>query len=170
VRPGWPTVAALLVATFLQASIAPHLAVFGVVPNVLLLVVVTLALVEGPVPGAFAGFTAGVLLDMLGTSVIGPWALVLCVVGYVAGTLNANMFAEGWLLPITVAFMASLLAELSYGLLLAVLGVGGPFVVTLTHIVIPAAVYNTALAVLVYPWLARLLRQDPGMTEFRRMA
>lgn len=169
-RPGWPTVAALLVAMFLQASIAPHLAVFGVVPNLFLLVVVTLALVEGPVPGAFAGFTAGVLLDMLGTSVIGPWALVLCVVGYVAGTLNANMFAEGWLLPITVAFMASLLAELSYGLLLAVLGVGGPFVVTLTHIVVPATVYNTALAVLVYPWLARLLRQDPGMTEFRRMA
>ena len=107
---------------------------------------------------------------MLGTSVIGPWALVLTVVGYVAGTLHAQMFAEGWLLPVSVVFIASALAEFSYGMLLAVLGVGGPFVVGLTHIVIPAAVYNTALAVLVYPWLARLLRQDSGMTEFRRLA
>jgi rod shape-determining protein MreD len=169
-KPGWPTAAALVAAMILQASVAPHLAVFGVVPNMFLLVVVTLALVEGPVPGAFAGFAGGLLLDMLGTSVIGPWALVLTVVGYAAGTLNAQMFAEGWLLPVSVVFIASALAEFSYGMLLAVLGIGGPFVVGLTHIVIPAAVYNTALAVLVYPWLARLLRQDAGMTEFRRLA
>lgn len=169
-KVGWPTGAALVAATILQAGIAPHLAVFGVVPNMFLLVVVTLALVEGPIPGAFAGFTAGLLLDMLGTSAIGPWALVLGVVGYVAGTLNAHMFAEGWLLPVSVVFMASVLSEFSYGILLAVLGIGGPFVVVLTHIVVPAAVYNTALAVLVYPWLARMLRQDPGMTEFRRLA
>ncbi len=169
-KPGWPIVAALVVATILQAGIAPHLAVFGVVPNMFLLVVVTLALVEGPVSGALAGFTAGLLLDMLGSSVIGPWALVLAVVGYVAGTLGARMFAEGWLLPVSVVLAASLLAELSYGILLAVLGMGGPFIVVLTHIVLPAAAYNTALAVVVYPWLARLLRQDPGMTEFRRLA
>jgi rod shape-determining protein MreD len=166
----WPTAAALLGAMILQAGVAPHLAVFGVVPNLLLLVVVTLGLVEGPVAGSVAGFIAGLLLDMLGTAVIGPWALVLCVVGYVAGTLSANMFAEGWLLPVTVVFVASLIAELSYGLLLAVLGVGGPFVLVFTRIVGPAATYNTALAILAYPWLARVLRQSPSMTEFRRLS
>lgn len=166
----WPTVAALLGATILQAGIAPHLAVFGVVPNFYLLVVVTLALVEGPVAGSVAGFVAGVLLDMLGTGVIGPWALVLSVVGYGAGTLSAHMFAEGWLLPVSVVFVASLAAELAYGVLLAVLGAGGPFLLTLTRIVGPAAAYNTALAFLVYPFLARLLRQDATMTEFRRLA
>lgn len=166
----WPTVAALVVATVLQAAIAPHMAVFGVVPNLLLLVVVTLALFEGPVAGASCGFVAGLLLDLLGTSIVGPWALVLTVVGYVAGTLGAAMFAEGWLLPLTVVFVASLLAELAYGVLLGILGVGGPFLLTLTRLVIPAAVYNTALAVLVYPWLGRLLRTEKGMTELRRIA
>lgn len=166
----WSTAAALLGATVLQAGLAPHLAVFGVVPNFYLLVVVTLALVEGPVAGASAGFVAGLLLDMLGSSVIGPWALVLSVIGYVAGSLSANMFAEGWLLPLSVVFMASFLAEVSYGLLLAVLGQGGPFFGTLAGIVIPAALYNTAIAFLVYPWLARALRQTPSMTEFRRLS
>ncbi len=166
----WPTALALLGATFLQAGIAPHLSVFGVVPNLFLLVVVTLGFVEGPTAGSVAGFVAGLLLDMLGMSAIGPWALVLSVVGFVAGTLSANMFAEGWLLPVTVVFVASLLAELAYGLLLAVLGVGGPFMLTLTRIVGPAALYNTALAVVAYPWLARVLRQSPSMAQFRRVA
>jgi rod shape-determining protein MreD len=166
----WPTALALFAATVLQAGIAPHLTAWGVVPNLYLLVVVTLGLVEGPVAGSVSGFVAGLLLDMLGTSVIGPWALVLSAVGYVAGMLSANMFAEGWLLPVTVVFVVSLLAELAYGLLLGVLGAGGPFLLTLTRIVGPASLYNTALAFLVYPWLSRFLRQDPAMTEFRRLA
>lgn len=165
-----PTAGALLGATVLQAALAPHLAAFHVVPNFFLLVVVTLALVEGPIAGSAAGFVAGLLLDMLGTSVIGPWALVLAVVGYVAGSMSANMFAEGWLLPLSVVFMAGFLAELSYGLLLAVLGAGGSFFGTLASVVVPAALYNTALAFLVYPWLARALRQTPSMAEFRRLS
>jgi rod shape-determining protein MreD len=166
----WPTAGALAVATILQAAVAPHMAVFGVVPNLILLVVVTLALFEGPVAGAVVGFVGGLLLDLLGATVIGPWALVLCVVGYVAGSLSAAMFAEGWLLPVTVVFVASLLSEISYGLILAVLGLGGPFWTSLVRIMIPAAVYNTALAVLVFPWLGRFLQQDRTMTEFRRLA
>jgi rod shape-determining protein MreD len=170
VNRAWPTAAALLVATILQAALAPHLAVFGVVPNLLLLVVVTLALFEGPIAGTVAGFVAGLLLDLLGTAVIGPWALVLSVVGYVAGTLGSSMFAEGWLLPVTVVFVTSLMAEFSYGLILATLGLGGPFLSSLLRIMLPAAVYNTALAVLVFPWLGQLLQQDRSMTEFRRLA
>jgi hypothetical protein len=95
---------------------------------------------------------------------------VLTIVGYAAGTLTANMFAEGWLMPVTVVFIASLFAEVGYGLILTVLGVGGPFFSSLVRIMLPAAVYNTALAVLAYPWLARVLRQDRSMTEFRRLA
>ena len=34
---------------------------------------------------------------------------------------------------------------------------------------LPGAVYNTALALLVYPWLARFLRRDRPMTTFRRL-
>lgn len=166
----WPTAAALLVATILQASLAPHLVVFAVVPNLLLLVVVTLALFEGPIAGSVAGFVAGLLLDLLGTTVVGPWALVLSIVGYTAGTLSSSMFAEGWLLPVTVVFVTSLLGEIGYGLILATLGLGGPFLASLVRIMIPAAVYNTALAVLVFPWLGQLLQQDRGMTEFRRLA
>jgi rod shape-determining protein MreD len=165
-----PTALALLVAVVLQIAVAPQLAVFGVVPNVIFLVVVTLALVEGPVAGSVAGFIGGLLFDLLGASVVGPYALVFTIVGYAAGLLQANMFAESWLLPVSVVFVAGLAAEIAYGLVAVVLDVGTPFWYALGRIMLPGAVYNTALAVLLYPVLARFLRQDRPVKSLRRLA
>jgi len=169
-RRALPTIAAIFVAVLLQVGLAPYMAIGGVTPNFLLLVVVTLALVEGPTPGAASGFAAGLLFDLLGTGPVGPMALVLAVTGYVAGLLHEQMFAEGWLLPLTVLAVASLAAELAYGLLLMLMGAGGPFWSSLLTIMLPGAVYNTALGLLVYPWLARFLRPDQQMKTFRRLA
>lgn len=161
---------ALLAAVGLQIALASRLAIFGIVPNLVFLVVVTLALVEGPVAGCVAGFVGGLLFDLLGASVVGPYALVFCVVGYIAGLLQANMFAEGWLLPVSVVFVAGLGAEIAYGLIMAVLDVGMPFGAALMTVMLPGAVYNTALAVLLYPLLTRLLRPDRTVKSFRRLA
>ena len=164
-----PTLAALLVATVLQAGLAPYLAIAGVTPNFLLLVVVTIALVEGPGPGAAVGFTAGLIFDLLGSGPVGPMILVLTLTGYLAGLMHENMFAEGWLLPLTVMAIASLSAEVAYGLILILLGSGAPFWVTFFTKMLPGAVYNTVLALLIYPWLARFLRQDRPITTFERL-
>ena len=165
-----PTTAAILGAALLQVGLAPYIAIAGVVPNVLQLVVVTLALVEGPAAGATAGFAAGLLFDLVGAGPVGPMVLVLTVTGYMAGLLHENMFAEGWLLPLTVLAIASLASALAYGLLLDILGAGGPFFSAFFLKMLPEALYDTALALLVYPWLARFLRQDRPMTTFRRLA
>jgi rod shape-determining protein MreD len=165
-----PAAAAVLAGVILQVSVAPHLAVFGVVPNVIFLVVVTVALTQGPVAGGVSGLVGGLVFDLLGTSVVGPYGLVLAMVGYFAGMLSANLFAEGWLLPVTVVAVASLTAEIAYGIVLAVLGTGVGFWHALVTIMLPGAVYQTALAVIAYPLLARILRTERPMKSFRRLA
>jgi len=165
-----PPAGALLAAVVLQVALAPQIAVFGVVPNFIFLVVVTLALVEGPVAGGVCGFVGGLLFDLLGTSVVGPYALVLTLVGYVAGMLSASMFAEGWLLPVTVVAIASLITEITYAIVLAVLGVATSFWSSLFTLMLPSALYHTVLVVLAYPWLARVLRPERQIKSFRRLA
>lgn len=161
---------ALVAAIVLQVALAPQIAVFGVVPNLVFLVVVTLALLEGPVTGCVAGFAGGLLFDLLGASVVGPYALVFCVAGYVAGLIQANMFAEGWLLPVSVVLIASVGAEITYGVIMSVLDIGLPFWSALVRIMLPGAVYNTVLAVLLYPLMTRVLRRDRTVKSFRRVA
>jgi len=161
---------AVFAAAILQVFLAPNIAIGGAVPNFMLIVGITLALVQGPVTGAVAGFAAGLVFDLLNTGPVGLMALVLAITCWIAGLLFQQMFAEGWLLPLTVLGVSSLAAGLAYGLILRMLGEGGPFVASLLTITLPGAVYNTALALLVYPWLARFLRQERPMQTFRRLA
>lgn len=166
----WTTVGALVAALILQVALAPHMAIGIVIPSFLVLVVITLSFVEGPSSGAVSGFVAGLLLDLLSTSPIGAWALVLSATGYTAGLLQENLFAEGWLAPVTVAVIAALLADFSYLLVLTILGVGPDFWESLVRAVLPRAVYNAVLVLLAYPWLARFLRSDRSVKSFRRLA
>lgn len=163
-------IGAIVVSFLLQVLVAPHVAILGAVPSFPVLVVITLAIVEGPAAGAVSGFAAGLVLDFLGTGPVGAWALVLVVVGYAAGMLQENLFAEGWLQPLTVAVVVSVLAELSYLVLMAVLGSGAPFWRSVVSVVLPRGVYDVVLAVLFYPWLARVLHADQPVRSFRRIA
>jgi rod shape-determining protein MreD len=160
----------ILGALLLQVGVAPYISIAGVVPNFLLLAAVTLALVEGPSYGAASGFACGLAYDLLGTGPVGPMALVLAVTGFIAGLMEKNLFAESWLLPLTVLGVASLASEFSYGIILSVLGAGGSFLRSSLTIMLPGAVYDTVLALLVYPWLARFLRRDQPIRQFRRLA
>ncbi len=164
-----PTALAILAALAAQVALAPHLALGGSVPNLLLLVVVTLAFVRGAGSGLYGGFFAGLALDLIGTGPVGAWAMVLALTGYATGMAAANVFAEGWLLPTTVAALASLVAETAYALHLALLGQGATFWDSLTGRALPEAVYTAVLALLAYPWLVRFLRREPRLTQFGRV-
>jgi rod shape-determining protein MreD len=166
----FPAAVALVAGVILQVSLAPHLAVFGVVPNIVFLVVVTIALTQGPIAGGVSGLVGGLIFDLLGSGLVGPYGLVLAVVGYAAGMLSANLFAEGWRLPVTVVAVASISAEIAYGVVLAILGTGVPFWHSLVTVMLPGALYHTALAVIAYPLLARLLRTERPMKSFRRLS
>lgn len=62
----------------------------GTAPDIVLVLVVTLALTRGPVTGMLTGFFAGLALDLAppGGYLIGGSALVFCVIGYGCGRLG----------------------------------------------------------------------------------
>ncbi|MHB9003005.1 MAG: rod shape-determining protein MreD [Coriobacteriia bacterium] len=165
-----PSAIVLLAAFLLQVAIAPQMAIGSAVPNMILLAVVSVALTNGAAAGATAGFMGGLAFDLIGLAPVGPAALVMAVVGYIAGSLHTNMFAEGWRLPVTVVALASLFAEFSYAVVLAVVGAGAPLGSAFVSIMLPTAVYNVVLVMLVFPLMARFLRREQQMTTFRRLA
>ena len=84
-------IAALVVAAVvLQTAVLSQVAIDGVVPDLVLVLVVAAALVRGPEVGAVTGFVAGLAIDLAppADQVAGRWALALVVVGYLAGRLR----------------------------------------------------------------------------------
>jgi rod shape-determining protein MreD len=160
----------MLGALLVQVALVPNVAVGGVTPNVLLLAAVTIALVKGSRAGIVAGFVGGLLFDLLGSGPIGVGAMVFCVVAFVAASLKENTFADGWLVPLVIVFLASLVGEIGYMTVLAVLGQGAGTLGGILGRALPAGLYNVVVAVVFYPWVARFLRRDKPMTTFRRLA
>ena len=153
---------AVSAALVLQVSVFPHLAVQGVVPNLVLLVVVGAALVHGSELGLVLGFGAGLLLDLAPPAdhVAGRWALALMVVGYVAGRLTSGRTSPMQRLGVAAAssFVGTSVFALT-GLLLRDPAVG---VGELLRVEVISLAWDVGLALLVLPLVIGLFaRVEP---------
>src|SRR3989442_2309638 len=74
-----------------HATLAPALGIHGVTPDLPLIVVVLLALRQGPEFGCVAGFAAGLLQDATGGGLIGVQALTKAVIGFTMGAAGSRL-------------------------------------------------------------------------------
>ncbi|MGN6160610.1 MAG: rod shape-determining protein MreD [Marmoricola sp.] len=83
----------LLVLITTQDAVLRYLSVWGVVPNLALLLVIAAAVVRGSDYGAGLGFVAGLLLDLVppATGTAGRWALALVIAGFLAGKVSGDV-------------------------------------------------------------------------------
>jgi rod shape-determining protein MreD len=108
----------LLGAILIQLIILDNLRLpGGAGPDLVLLTVVALAACAGPVEGMLGGFAAGLALDVAppASHLVGQYALVFCLVGYVAGVIGADPDQSAWL-PLAVVAVGSAVGELLYSL------------------------------------------------------
>ncbi|MFD5618011.1 rod shape-determining protein MreD [Streptomyces yangpuensis] len=161
----------VVVALVIQVTVLGRLQLPGAVPDLLLLTVVSLALVYGHVSGALIGFGAGLLADLAPPAdhAAGRYALVLCVIGYVAGLVrpDGGRFRSAWgpMLTVVAAAIGSTLLYAGVG---ALVGDTAARHVGLTGLVFTATLYDLLLAPFTVPWimaLARRAENDPMAVE-----
>ncbi len=80
-------VVTLFVAVILQFTLLSRLGLPGATPDLVIVCVVAIALAMGPVQGAVAGFTAGILVDLAppGGTLLGVNAIVYIAIGFITG-------------------------------------------------------------------------------------
>lgn len=161
--------AALIVAAMVvQVSILARLGLPGAVPDLLLLVVIGLALVYGHVTGCLIGFFGGLFIDLAPPSdhAVGRYALVLCLVGYVAGLLKPETGQlRSVLTPLMVVAAAAVGSTLLYAGVGALVGDTAARHVGLTGLLFSSLIYDVLLAPFVVPGVMALARRtvtDPA--------
>ncbi|WP_137989322.1 rod shape-determining protein MreD [Streptomyces vilmorinianum] len=157
----------VVVALVIQVSVLARLQLPGAVPDLVLLTVLGLALVYGPVSGSLIGFGAGLLADLAPPAdhAAGRYALVLCVIGYLAGLARPDngrlKSASG---PMAVVVVAAVGTTLLYAGVGALVGDTAARHVGLGFLLFTAAVYDLLLAPFTVPLimaLARRAENDP---------
>jgi len=109
---------AVLVAIVLQTTVfaAGRIQPLGVAPALVTLVVIGVAQEVESEYLLLIGFTAGILMDLIGSGTLGLWAMTLTAVAYAAGRLRGRL-REGPLNVIVIVFGLTVASQFLYVLL-----------------------------------------------------
>ncbi len=159
----------LATAVVVQTVVLTKIPFPAATPDLVLLVVVALALVQGPTRGAVIGFAGGLLLDVVppADGAVGRWALILCLVGWFVG--RASDAVEGSvvlpLLIVAAAAIAGLCGYAAVGWLIGDVRVTGQA----TTSALPVAVlYDILFSPFVVPLVMALARRFEVTTTYAR--
>jgi rod shape-determining protein MreD len=150
--------ALVVVALALQSTVLARLTLLGVIPQLVLVVVVSLAYTDGERVGVVVGFTGGLLQDLLlpPQSILGLTAFVYTFVGYAAGTLRQYAPADSVWTPVFAVAAASAVAEFGYALLSIIMGRPWVSLVYTAKVSGLVILYNTLLTPFVFPLTRRV--------------
>ena len=149
--------AILIVALAIQSTLLTRVTILGVIPQLLFVVIVSLAYLEGEVMGVVAGFLGGLFQDLLlPESIMGLTALVYTLIGYGVGVIRTYLPSQSvWTPVFTVAF-ASVAAEATYALLAIMMGERWVSIADTAKIGGLVVLYNTLLTPFVFPVVKRI--------------
>ncbi len=146
----------VLTALLLQTTVFAEIQLLGAKPELLFLVTIVFALLEGPEGGAVVGFAGGMAQDFLLNQPKGITALTLTLLGYGVGLLRAYIVSPSPATPTLVVglgtfggilferLVAFLLGEVATGLLITV------------RVALLTGVYGAVLTPLLFPILRRV--------------
>lgn len=147
----------LLTAVLLQTTFfARYVTLFGITPDLILVVVISFAILEGPTVGATSGFGGGLLRDLLVAAPKGLTGLAYLIVGYGVGIVRPYVQSTSVVVPVLGIFAGSLAGSFLYVVLTVLLGEPIHSPARVAQVVFLTAAYNTLLVPFVYPVVRKI--------------
>jgi rod shape-determining protein MreD len=153
---GYWTFALLIALVLFQTTVAPHIRVLGVHPDLLLIVVTSWSLLRGAESGMLWALIAGVAMDIVSGAPFGMCTLPLLIVSFATGLSQRGIFRFDLVIPILVIPVATLIYQCSMLAWLKAFGWPVSWGEGMSRIILPTMLLNTLLMPAVY-WLLRLL-------------
>ena len=150
--------AVLLVAFLLQTTVAPNIRVMGANPDFALIIVVSVALVQGAEIGALSGFLTGALVAVALMQPLGLSAFAFVLIGYFAGRYAETADLSAGFAPLVAVFSATVLAGVLLAVAQSLLERQVPLGFFLGRVLVPSVVLNTLLAAPLYLVVRAALR------------
>lgn len=157
----------LFTAWLAQALVVPYFAIGKAQPDLILIVVAIYSFLEGPIVGGVAGFSGGLLQDLLLVRSIGLNIIGKTIIGYFSGLVERNLFGHSLLLPTSAMFIISIASQFLY--LAASFLVGERIEVwpAFISVILPSALYTAAVTFFVFGRITRILSHERKETVFK---
>lgn len=150
----------LLVCFVLQSSAYRYFQLADIMPNLILILVVSTAYMRGRNAGMLLGFFSGLLVDLMygsyviGTySLIGVHALLYLLIGYFLGYTNKFFSNDDYTLPLILIGGSEFIYKFLYYVIEFLLRGRLNFLLYLRRYILPEIVYTVAISIFLYKLL-----------------
>ncbi|HEY5904847.1 MAG: rod shape-determining protein MreD [Actinomycetota bacterium] len=151
------TIVVIVTALLLQSTLFWNLKLLGVRPELMFLITIVIAILEGPNEGAITGFAAGLAQDFMLNQPKGITALTLTLVGYAAGLARQYIVSPSPLLPTILVGVGTAAGIAFYQVVAFLLGQLEETFSYAIRVTLLTALYNAILTPIVYPLLRRVI-------------
>ncbi|HEX8975101.1 MAG TPA: rod shape-determining protein MreD [Solirubrobacteraceae bacterium] len=146
-----------LLTVVVQESAVSQISIFGISADLTPLVVMSVGLLAGSLPGAIMGFGTGLLVDTVLVQTLGVTSLLYIAIGYWSGRLRELRDPAHGLIPLAAGATATAVAGLGMSLIQFLLGVDAPVSLLLLQQVFVTMLVNTLIALPVYAFVRRVV-------------
>jgi len=157
----------ILVALVLQSTVFAQIKLLDARPDLIYLLTILVALLEGPASGAVIGFAGGMAEDFLLNTPKGITALSLTLLGYAVGLVRQYIVSPSALVPVIMVGVGTTVGLMFNGLVRFLLGQldnGWGFQL---QIALLTGLYNAMLTPFVFPIVRRLAESSRSKRVFR---
>jgi rod shape-determining protein MreD len=146
----------ILTAIVLQTTVFADVRLLGAKPELLYLVTIVIALLEGSASGAVTGFACGMAQDFLLNQPKGITALTLTLLGYSIGVTSQYIVTQSALVPVVMVAIGTLVGVLFNRVVALLLGQAEASAYFVVRIALLSALYNAILTPIFFPVIRRL--------------
>jgi rod shape-determining protein MreD len=142
----------------IQQAAVSQISIFGVSADLSPLVVMSVGLLAGSLPGAAMGFGTGLLVDTVLVQTLGVTSLLYIAIGYWSGRLRELRDPAHALVPLAAGAAATAVAGIGMTVIQFLLGVDAPVSWLLAQQIFVTVLVNTLLALPVYALVRRVIQ------------
>jgi len=152
-------------AVIVQIAAISQVTLFGVTADLSPLLVASVGLLVGSLPGAVFGFSVGLFVDLALVQTLGVTSLLYIAIGYWSGRLRELRDPAHGLLPLAVGAAATAVSTVGFALMQFLLGVQAPVSLLLLRQIVVTILVNSLLALPLYALVRRIVQgslpEDP---------
>lgn len=147
----------VLIITFIVHSVlAWQMQIYSIRPDILFVVVLCYAMLEGKEKGAVFGFFAGMMMDFYWGKSFGVNTLLYTYSAYIGGTIAVSVFQVSLGLALILTVVLSFAKDIIYTIFTYLFTGDLRFWFMLLHVSLPAALYNTLVCIPLFLMLNKL--------------
>jgi len=140
----------IIILFVLQTSTFHYFALADIMPNLLLILVVSTAYMRGRTTGLSIGFISGLLIDLVYGDLIGIYAFIYMIIGYFMGYTNKIYSNDDYTFPIIFVAVSDFIYGFFYYIFGFLLRGRLNLFYYMRRIILPEIIYTVAVSVFVY--------------------